>query len=159
MKKEEVLSNLKSAKSAHVKWLEKAELVINGLDLQDSVVPVAYTECKFGKWFYGNGQILKGLSNNPIECMQNIEELHIDFHDKYSNIFNIYFSETKKTGFFSKLLGLERKKEIGEVEVSLAKDCYLEMEIISSRFIEEIDRLDRRLGAVSSEKIEALELK
>lgn len=156
MKKEEVLSHLKFAKSAHIKWLEKAKLLINGLDLQDSVIPVSYTECTFGKWFYNDGQRLKSLSNNPLECMQKMEELHIDFHDKYLNIFNIYFAETKKTGFFTKLLGLQKKREIDESEVVLAEGYYLNMETLSQGLVEEIDRLERRLTAVSYEKIEAL---
>jgi len=156
MKKEDVLSHLQSAKSAHIKWLDKAKLLINGLDLQDSIIPIDSKECSFGKWFYGDGQKLKSLSNNPLECMQNMEELHFNFHDKYLNIFNIYFADTKKAGFFSKLVGSKKRKVINEEETFLAESYHIEMKMISQNLIEEINRLERRLTAVSNEKIESL---
>ena len=155
MKKEEVLGHLRAAKSAHIKWVQKAKLLINGIDIEEGAIPVNSTECKFGQWFYSDGQILNALSNNPLECMQRIEKSHFDLHDMYLNIFNIYFSQTKKTGFFAKLFGFKRK-EISDAEHILAEDYYKKMEQISTGLLDEINRLERRLIAVSDEKIEAL---
>lgn len=155
MTKEEVLSHLRAAKAAHIKWVQKAKLLINGVDIQEEAIPINSTECKFGLWFYSDGQILNALSNNPLECMQSIEKLHFELHDIYLNIFNIYFSESKKTGFFAKLFGYKRKA-ISAAEVTLAEENYKNMEAISTQLIEEINRLERRLIAVSDEKIEAL---
>lgn len=155
MKKEEVLDHLRAAKAAHVKWVQKAKLLINGIDVKEDSIPVDSTECKFGKWFYKEGQILNALSNNPLECMQKIESLHFKLHDTYLNIFNIYFSEDKKAGFFSKLFNLKRK-ELSGAEAQLANDHYLKLEAISVELLDEINRLERRLVAVSDEKIESL---
>ncbi len=55
MKKEEIITHLRAAKSAHIKWLQKAKLLINGVDIEEDAIPVNSTECKFGKWFYTNG--------------------------------------------------------------------------------------------------------
>lgn len=154
MTKEEVLEQLRSAKSAHIKWVQKAKLLINGIDIEESAIPVDSTECAFGKWFYSDGQVLNSLSNNPLECMQNIEKLHFKLHDKYLQIFNIYFSQEKKSGFFAKLFG--KRKEISKTEHDLAEKYYFEMEDISKELLEEINRLERRLIAIPKNKIEEL---
>jgi len=155
MKKEEVLEHLRAAKLAHIKWVQKAKLLINGVDVEENAIPVDSTECNFGKWFYTDGQVLNALSNNPLECMNKIESLHFTLHDKYLNIFNIYFSKEKQKGFFAKLLGLKRKP-VSEAEQQLAQKNYVNMEEISKDLLDEISRLERRLVAVSSEKIENL---
>ncbi|WP_457743187.1 CZB domain-containing protein [Sulfurimonas sp.] len=156
MEKEEILGHLRSAKAAHIKWVQKAKLLINGIDINEDAIPIDSTECKFGKWFYSDGQILNSLSNNPLECMQSIEGLHCSLHDKYLQIFRIYFSEDKKVGFFAKLFGLKRKKVLSEEETKNAKHHYAEIENISKDLLDEINRLERRLVAVSEEKIKAL---
>ena len=155
MKKDEVLGHLRAAKAAHIKWVQKAKLLINGLDISESAIPVDSTECAFGKWFYSDGQILNALSNNPLECMQHIEALHFNLHDTYLKIFSIYFSEDKKKGFFAKLFGL-KKKEPTSAELEAAHDYYAQMEKVSQELLDEINRLERRLVAVSDDKIEAL---
>ena len=156
MEKEEVLEHLRAAKAAHIKWIQKAKLLINGIDISEDAIPIDSTECKFGKWFYSDGQILNSLSNNPMECMQSIENLHFSLHDKYLQIFNIYFSQEKKAGFFAKLFGIKRKKELSSEEVESAKKYYQEMEKVSKALLDEINRLERRLVAVSQEKIKSL---
>jgi len=156
MEKEEVLEHLRSAKAAHIKWVQKAKLLINGIDIEEDAIPIDATECKFGKWFYEDGQILNSLSNNPMECMKSIEGLHLSLHDKYLEIFNIYFSQEKKAGFFAKLFGIKKKKELSEEEVEKSTTSYAEMEKISQDLLEEINRLERRLVAVSEEKIQSL---
>ena len=154
MKKDEILSHLRAAKAAHIKWVQKAKLLINGLEIEEDAIPIDSTECKFGKWFYGDGQILNALTNNPVECMSKIESLHFNLHDVYLQIFNIYFNKAKG-GFFTKLFGLKRKN-VSEIESKIAKEYYDKMEGISHDLLEEINRLERRLIAVSEEKISAL---
>ena len=155
MEKEHVLEHLRAAKAAHIKWVQKAKLLINGLDIDEGVIPVDSTECKFGKWFYSDGQVLNALSNNPLECMQSIESLHFNLHDMYLKIFSIYFAPEKKAGFFAKLLG-KKRIEPSESEKLLAHTHYDEMEQISRELLDEINRLERRLIAVSAEKIKSL---
>jgi len=155
MTKEDVLGHLEDAKTAHTRWVNRAKILINGLSIEEKAIPIKATECKFGQWLYTEGQILSGLSNNPIECMQNIEKLHSDLHDTYLKIFNIYFSQEKKTGFFSSLFG-KKKKEVSELEKEFSMSEYEKIEKISEKLLDEINRLERRLGAVSEEKISSL---
>ncbi|EDZ63753.1 hypothetical protein SMGD1_1231 [Sulfurimonas gotlandica GD1] len=153
MDKEHVLGHLRAAKSAHIKWVQKAKLLINGIDVKEDSIPVDSTECKFGQWFYSEGQILNALSNNPVECMVKIERLHFNLHDVYMNIFNIYFNKPKD-GFFAKLFG--KKNSIEDYEADKARQYYVNLEIISKELLEEINRLERRLIAVPEERIKEL---
>ena len=146
MNKEHALEHLRSAKASHVKWTQRAKMLINGIDIEEDAIPINSTECQFGIWFYNEGQELNALSNNPIECMSKIEQLHFQLHDVYFNIFNIYFNQPKK-GFFSKLFG--QKREVLGHEKSMAKDYYTQLEAISKELLEEINRLERRLLATS----------
>ncbi|EQB40257.1 hypothetical protein M947_02665 [Sulfurimonas hongkongensis] len=153
MNKEHILEHLRAAKSAHIKWVQKAKFLINGMDVKEDAIPVDSTECKFGQWFYAEGQVLNALSNNPIECMIKIEKLHFNLHDVYMNIFNIYFNKPKG-GFFSRIFG--QKTHIKDDEIDKAKEYYINLESISNELIEELNRLERRLMAVSEEKIKKL---
>jgi hypothetical protein len=155
MTKENVLSHLRAAKSAHIKWVQKAKLLIKGVNVKEDAIPVDSTECNFGKWFYSDGQILNSLSNNPLECMLTIEKLHFELHDTYLYIFNIYFSQAKKGGFFAKLFGFKQRQVTAE-EKKLAQEYYNKMEGISHLLLEEINRLERRLIAVPEDKIKSL---
>jgi len=153
MNKEHILEHLRSAKSAHIKWVQKAKLLINGIEVKEDAIPVDSTECKFGQWFYGDGQVLNALSNNPVECMTKIEQLHFNLHDVYMNIFNIYFNKPKG-GFLSKLFG--KKNTLDDYEIDKAKQYYANLEIISKELLDEINRLERRLIAVPDERIKQL---
>ena len=155
MEKEEVVNHLRAAKSAHIAWLQKAKLLINGVNVAEDAIPVDSTECKFGKWFYGDGQMLNSLANNPAEAMSSIENLHFKLHDVYLQIFNIYFNKEKKSGFLAKMFGLKRNK-VTQIETNVAHQHYENMEQISKGLLEEINKLERRLMAVSDEKIRTL---
>ena len=153
MEKKHILEHLRAAKSAHIKWVEKAKLLINGIEVKEDAIPVDSTECKFGKWFYGEGQLLNSFANNPAECMVKIEELHFNLHYMYMNIFNMYFNKPKK-GFFAKLFG--KRNILSQDEIEQAKLYYNDLEGISKNLLEEINRLERRLLATSEEKIKQL---
>lgn len=153
MDKETIIGHLRAAKSAHIKWVQKAKLLINGIEVEKDAIPVNSTECAFGKWFYSDGQVLNALSNNPLECMQSIEKLHFELHDVYMDIFNIYFSK-QSGGLLSKLFG--KKKQVSEIEAKKAQEYFEQLEEISKVLLEEINRLERRLLAVPDERIKEL---
>ncbi|QFR48206.1 hypothetical protein FJR48_00085 [Sulfurimonas lithotrophica] len=153
MDKEEIIEHLRAAKTAHIKWVQKAKLLINGIEIEKDAIPVNSTECKFGKWFYSDGQVLNALSNNPMECMNSIEQLHFELHDIYMHIFNIYFSKPEG-GFLSKLFG--KKKEVTEIDAQRAQTYFANMEEVSKKLLDEINRLERRILAIPEERIKEL---
>ncbi len=153
MDKNEVLDQLRAAKAAHINWVQKAKMLIEGFKIDEKAIPVNSTECKFGQWFYKDAQKLNALQNNPLECMTEIEQLHFQLHDVYMKIFKLYY-DTAEKGFFSKLFG--SKKKVSEEAQRLAKDYFTEMEDISKRLIEEINRMERRIIAIQESELEKL---
>jgi len=153
MDKNEVLSQLRAAKEAHVNWVQKAKMLISGFTIDKDAIPVNSTECRFGKWFYSDAQKLNALQNNPLECMTNIEHLHFQLHDVYLNIFKIYYDMSEQ-GFFAKLFGIKRKIE--ESDKKLAIVYFDEMEKISTHLIEEINLMERRILAISDTEMDKI---
>jgi len=155
MTKEEIIEKLQKAKFADLQWIDKAKNLIAGTKNDLGVLPVETHESEFGKWFYNEGQKLKKLSNNPLECMKNIEILHQQLHDRYYEIYYIYFSEEKKVSFFSKLMGAKRQNLTQEEEKHVT-ELLSNMQRDSKEFITEVERLERRLEAVAQEKIDSV---
>ncbi len=155
MTKEDVLKHLGAAKSAHIKLVQKAKSLIDSIDMSEPTSPINFKESDFGKWFYGDGQKLSGLSNNPLSCMENMQKQHLALYEINESIFNIYFGENQKAGFFSKMMG-SANKPVDDAGRKLALEYYENMQSTLNDLESEISRLERRLSALSEEKIEAL---
>jgi len=153
MDKDQILEQLRAAKAAHINWVQKAKLLIEGFDIDKSAIPVNSTECKFGQWFYSDAQKLNGLRNNSLECMTTVEELHFKLHDVYMKIYKLYYSMDNQ-GFFAKLFGI--KKKITDDTVRLGREYFTQMEEVSKELLAEINRLERRIIAIPQEEIEEL---
>jgi len=143
MKKEETLTHLRNAKKAHITWVHRAHALIEGLPVEKEQVPVSCTDCKFGQWFYGEGQRLNMMPS--MDCLKEIETLHFELHDTYMKIFKIYFSDDDRS-FISKIFGT--KKKISPLNHDIAKDYYAQLKAISEKLIAAIERLERRLFAL-----------
>jgi hypothetical protein len=143
MNKEETLTHLRNAKKAHITWVHRAHALIEGLPVEKEQVPVSCTDCKFGQWFYGEGQRLAMMPS--MDCLKEIETLHFELHDMYMKIFKIYFSDEDRS-FFSKFFGT--RKKISQEQQDVAKTYYGELKTISEKLIITIERLERRLFAL-----------
>jgi len=153
MNKEEILNQLRVAKAAHVSWVQRAKLLIEGFTINETSIPVNSTECQFGQWFYSDGQRLNDIRNNPIESMQEIENLHFKLHDVYLNIYKIYYDLEKKS-FFSKIFG--KKKKVSDEDKVIAKEYYREMDAISQELVKALNLMERRINVVNDEEIKAI---
>ena len=153
MVKEDILQELREAKAAHTRWVQKAKLLIEGFQIEKDAIPVNATACVFGCWFYGEAQKLNALRNNSMESMAKVEELHMNLHDIYLNIYKIFYSADNK-GFFSKLFG--KKKKVTEESKKFAKEYFVKLEEISKALIEELNRMERRIIAINGEEISKL---
>jgi len=147
MNKEETLTHLRNAKKAHITWVQRAHALIEGLPVEKEQVPVGCTECKFGLWFYGEGQALGMIPN--MDTLKEIEKLHFELHDIYMKIFKIYFSDEERS-LFSRLFGTRKKISLSNQET--AKEYYNELKTVSGKLIETIERLERRLFALQESK-------
>lgn len=145
MNKEDTLLHLRNAKKAHITWVQRAHGLIEGLPIEKEQVPVGCTECKFGLWFYGEGQALGMIPN--MDCLKEIEKLHFELHDVYMKIFKIYFSDEDRS-FFSKFFGT--RKKVTSINQEIAKDYYTQLKAVSEKLIEGIERLERRIFALQA---------
>ena len=146
MEKENVLEELRSAKVAHLKWVQRAKSLISGVLVEKGAIPLDYTDCVFGKWFYSDGQniaLMPGMS-----VMDEIGSKHTDLHEVYFKIFQVYFGEGGKS-FFSKLLKI--KKKVSSAEQEMAEVYYADLEKISKELLDLIGRLERRINALGEE--------
>jgi len=149
MNKAETVEHLHNAKKAHVKWVQRAKALIEGLPMEKEAIPVDCTECKFGQWFYGEGQNLNAIPG--MDCLHEIETLHFNLHDVYMKIFKVYFGDMNRS-FFSKIFNM--KKTISDTDRQVARDYYDQLLEISNQLLEVIGRLERRLHAMSSSAFE-----
>lgn len=145
MDKTETLEHLANAKKAHIKWVNRAKSLIEGIPVEKDAIPLDCTECIFGQWFYSEGQKLNALPN--MDCLEAIEALHFKLHDMYMQIFKIYFSDMNKS-FFSKLFGGAKMNKMTDADHDKAVDYFKELQSISKELLNEIGRLERRLHAM-----------
>ena len=153
MNKNETLEYLRNAKASHVAWVQKAKMLISGFSVVEDAIPVNSTECAFGKWFYCEGQKLNSISNNPMECMDEVDRLHMRLHDIYLNIYKIYY-DLGEQSFLSRIMG--KKKKITPEAKKLAKTYFEQIEEVSNKLLQELNRLERRIHAIQEREFESM---
>jgi len=153
MTKETILEQLHAARAGHIGWVQRAKLLLSGFDVKEDAIPLDSTTCKFGQWFYSDGQKLRTLQESSSDNWNRIEEHHIQIHDIYLNIFKIFYG-TEKKGFFAKLLG--SKKKVTEADRETAQGYLDEIRRVSKLLIQEIEQLEKEVLSIDDEKIAAL---
>lgn len=146
MEKDSIIEHLRAAKLAHLKWVQRARSLISNIPIKEESIPLDYTECAFGKWFYSDAQELALMPG--MDCIKLIEDKHTELHNVYFKIFQIYFSDTNRS-FFSKMLKL--RKKVSEAEQEIAQQYYENLEDISKELLSYIERLERRVSALSED--------
>ena len=150
MDKNSVLELIEDAKKELDNSLENAQLINDEFAPQYPSIPESPKECPFGKWFYDEGQKLKAFSNNPMECLQNIELLHEEFHRIYAQIFQLYQEHQQKGGLrniFSK------KKELPKEEL---EKLLRPIEHSHKKLMQELVKMYRRIQATPQSKFDLL---
>ena len=153
MTKETILEQLHAARAGHIGWVQRAKLLVSGFDVKEDAIPLDSTGCKFGQWFYSDGQKLRTLLTGSTDTWGKIEEYHIQIHDIYLNIFKIFYGTGKK-GFFSKLLG--GKKKVNDSDRETAQKYLDEIRRVSRLLIHEIEQLEKEVLSIDEARIAAL---
>ena len=153
MNKAELVSALHDAKDAHKKWVDNAHALIQGTILDKSQVPVMATDCKFGKWYYIQGQTLKRIT-----YFKEIEALHNEVHKTYMDIFAILFAEKQQalvmnSRILGKLFGQAHNKS--DDDQKLAMERYKILDHQSQQMIKKLDQLEKLVSAMSEEQLES----
>jgi len=151
MEKSEVLSSIRGARRAHIMWVDRAKALVHGLDIQKEQIPIAVTECDFGKWFYCDGQILLSLFTE--RAVKKLDNKHKELHDVYMKIFKIYFPVAPQS-FFAKFL--KRKKRISANDEYNGLIYLRDLEKVSDELISYLNIIEKKLNTISEEKFRTL---
>ncbi len=136
----DILDRLRTAKSAHLGWVNRARALIDGKPVDKEKVPVRHTDCIFGKWYYGDGRKLGSLAS-----YQAIEEPHNRLHAIYQEIFDLLFTK-EKGNFIARLFDSGRKQEERRAQ---ARAKFQELQQMSDVIVARLDALERDVRAMA----------
>ena len=143
------MSQLRSAKSAHIQWRSYAQALVAGIPVEQDHVPVIHTTCKFGKWYYGEGQKLSSLSSYGA-----IETPHETLHQIYMKIFKLLFGEDNRSTL-QKMFGSSAKiKQGNQAE---AESFMKQLLSVSGTLLEAINLLEKEIKDMTDEELSSLE--
>ncbi|MEZ5496141.1 MAG: CZB domain-containing protein [Gammaproteobacteria bacterium] len=145
---QEIIQKLRKAKQSHKRWVSYASALIEGIPIEKDQVPINYTDCEFGSWYYGDGQALSGLRE-----FKEIEDPHSQLHTLYMQIFALLFNE-KKHSLFSKLVG--KASKVDEQNKLEAKRKFKQLDLVSKTIVEKLDVLESKLKNMADDEIQKL---
>ncbi len=96
--KKGIIKHLQAAKASHKKWMSYVLILIRLGDVEtaNASIPINYTMCDFGKWYYGEGQVLTIFPE-----YEQMEDIHKNVHDTYLQIYELYITPIKGSLFNS----------------------------------------------------------
>ncbi|MBK1722930.1 CZB domain-containing protein [Thiocystis violacea] len=148
MTREDILDQLRTAKTAHTQWLSDALALIAGLAAGKDHVPVSHRHCEFGQWYYGRGHGLASLS-----AYAAIEAPHEALHGLYAQVFDI-LSAPRNRPLLAKVF--TPKGHLGKRQQDEAKALMQEMLSASRRLLEAIALLEQHLMEMSEQELQGL---
>lgn len=148
MERKTLITQLRKAKTAHIRWRSYAQALISGLPMDEDKVPVIYTDCEFGRWYYGEGQALSRLPG-----YRAIDEPHERLHELYMDIVQHLFDEDD-ISFFDRLIG--RSGKSAESHHTEAHKKLEELLHISERLLGHIEELEYAILGLSDEQLAKL---
>lgn len=141
MQQMDMVHEIRAAKRAHVNWVSHAHALIEGLPLEQNQVPVNATECKFGSWYYGHGQMLASTPE-----FRAIEQPHMALHETYAKIFKHLFGhqeEEQPKSFFSRWFG--KSTEVKEDHKAEARKLFPVLKRHSEVVIHKLEELEDKV--------------
>lgn len=144
MKLSDAVTQLRNARAAHKTWVARAEALIAGLSVDKEHIPMLPTECIFGKWYYGSGQMLRRLP-----AYKAIEKPHDELHRTYMNIFKLLFDEPD-VSMLGRLFGQKRKAKADQLKQAQA--LFTRLKDISDEVCEILEQLESQLLSAASKQ-------
>jgi hypothetical protein len=108
-----------------------------------------HTDCKFGKWYYGEGQDLA-----PLAAFKAIEEPHELLHAVYMKLFQALHGDVEERSGWKKLFG--KKVDAKAEQLAKANQHLEELVDISKTLLGTIEILEEELKSMDNPEIEAL---
>ncbi|HFS85348.1 MAG TPA: hypothetical protein ENK72_01890 [Epsilonproteobacteria bacterium] len=138
MKRSSALEHLEAARRSHVKWVNRAVSIIKGKNVVRDPHPIASTHCQFGLWFNKEGETLYQILE--VEGFERIHQLHHALHEKYLNIYEIYFGSAKGVVYDSSAK-LEKRTVSREMEENAQQEFEF-LRGLSRKMLEELAVLE-----------------
>jgi len=148
MTKKDIIQQLRAAKAAHIQWRAYAQAIVGGFSVDQNHVPVIHTNCKFGQWYYGKGQMLSSLSSYSA-----IDGPHAMLHQVYMEIFKLMFGEVKK-GFLGGLF--TSKEKVRQKNQKQAEELMQNLISVSETLLEAINMLEQEVIDLTDEEVTQL---
>lgn len=149
LSKRDILKSIRGARRSHVKWVDHAKALVNGLKITKEQIPLEVTNCDFGQWFYGDKQMLLFIFRE--EAIEKLELKHKELHNTYMKIFKIYFS-TSRLSLWDKIL--KRKKRISATQEHIAFKYLAELEAISGTLISYLNSIEKKVSSIDENKFD-----
>lgn len=149
MKLDTVLEHIESARLAHLRWVARAEALVEGLPLDKNQVPVLPTDCIFGQWYYGDGHKLRGMNSYAA-----LEDPHRALHYTYQAIFRLLYGEDDRS-MLSKLFG--SKKSWQDERREEAEELLPRLRSESKVLLQALDLLEREVSIKAKKGVIDLE--
>jgi len=144
MKLSDAVEQLRNARAAHKAWVARAEALIEGMNVDKEHIPMLPTDCIFGKWYYGSGQMLRKLP-----AYQALEKPHDELHRTYMQIFKLLFDEPDVSAW-GKLFG--RAKKAKTEQLKEAKALFKRLQSISDEVCDCLESLEEQLISVAKKQ-------
>ena len=144
MNRVEAVHRIQEARQAHTQWVGHARKLISAPAMDKDLAPVLPTDCAFGNWYYGDGQLLSFLSP-----FQKIEIAHDELHRIHTEIFRKLFKETRHPF----LLNFFRKSDEQTLadKTKEAKQLLVRLEEASEEIISHTQSLENEISELGDE--------
>jgi hypothetical protein len=143
MNKADIITRLRDSKKAHMSWVTHAHALVEGMDVAADKVPVHGTECGFGCWYYGEGQLLSQLNG-----FRKVEDPHLKLHDIYLIIHKhlAVRSQEDTTSALGRLFGAGKKLEADKAEADArARELFTQLKMVSKEVSAHLDDMENQL--------------
>jgi len=144
MNRLDVIHRIREARQAHTQWVGRARGLISAPVADKEVMPILPTDCDFGNWYYGDGQMLS--FSRPF---QEIEIPHAELHSIYTEIFDKLFKEARRS-ILPKFFRRSREQTVGE-KTEEAKRLLGCLEKVSHEIIAQIESLENEIIELGDE--------
>ncbi len=133
-----VLAQIRAAKSAHMRWRAYAQAIVSGVEIDDGKLPIKHTDCSFGRWYYGKGQVLLG----HLDAYEGIAAPHEMLHAIYERIYQILQGAEEKQGL-SRLW--TSKETLARKRAAQAREHLEELIGVSDTLIKALEMLEQEV--------------
>jgi hypothetical protein len=144
MNRVEAVHRIQEARQAHTQWVRRARKLISAPAMDKDLAPVLPTDCAFGNWYYGDGQLLSFLSP-----FQKIEIAHNELHRIHTEIFDKLFKEPRHS-FLLKYFRKSGEQTLAD-KTKEAKQLLARLEEVSEEIISHTQSLENEISELGDE--------